>query len=80
MDGVACDGSRAPVDGATVQAASWTLTTGPDGRYAVWLPVKDNPLTLIASASYWLTVTAPAKLTAGATTTVNFTLHRTSCG
>jgi N-acetylneuraminic acid mutarotase len=79
VDGTACDGTKAPVDDATVQAGNWTLTTGADGTYAAWFPVKDSPVTVIASADNWLAVSAAAKLTAGHTTTVNFNLHRSSC-
>jgi hypothetical protein len=85
ISGRDCNSTVSPLDNATVQVNSaaggqWTLTTGPDGRYALWRPASDSPLSLIVTTSNWLAKTATAKLTAGQSTTANVTLTRPSCG
>lgn len=80
VSGKYCDGTTKPVDAATVQAGEQVATTGLDGRYVFWLPANTSSPTLIATASGWLAATAPASLKPGATTTVNLTLKRASCG
>jgi hypothetical protein len=46
----------------------------------LWLPAKDSPPSLIATAPHWLAGTGTARLTGGKTTTVNITLKPASCG
>jgi Carboxypeptidase regulatory-like domain len=78
VSGKPCTGSAAPIAGATVQvdtwAASYTLTTGSDGKYVLWLDKRNNPLTLIAAKDGWAPQTTTAKVTPGSPLTVNFTL------
>jgi N-acetylneuraminic acid mutarotase len=84
VDGADCSGTRAPLPGATVQvdsaAGDWTLTTSSDGQYRMWMDERDSPLTLIAVASDYLAQTTTARISAGKTTTVPFTLERAGCG
>jgi hypothetical protein len=84
VDGSGCNGTTAPLPGATVQVDSavggWTLTTSSDGQYAMWMDERDSPLTLIVVAAGYLAQSATAKISAGKTTTVPFTLKRAGCG
>ncbi|HEY2442544.1 MAG TPA: carboxypeptidase regulatory-like domain-containing protein [Streptosporangiaceae bacterium] len=84
INGRDCDGTVSPLDNATVQvnsaAGGWTLTTGPDGRYVLWRPAGDSPLSLIVTAGHWLAKTVTARLKAGAVATASVTLTRPSCG
>lgn len=72
----AADGS--PIAGATVEIDSWatsyTLTTGADGSYALWLDKRNNPLTMIVAKDGFKPQTATVKITAGATVTKNWAL------
>ncbi|HEY2579534.1 MAG TPA: carboxypeptidase regulatory-like domain-containing protein [Streptosporangiaceae bacterium] len=78
VTGLACHGPAAPLAGATLQintwAASFTLKTGSDGSYALWLDVRNNPLQLIAAMDGWQPQTATATITALKKATVNFAL------
>ena len=78
VTGLACHGPATPLPGATVQintwAASYTLKTGSDGSYALWLDVRNNPLQLIVALDGWQPQTTTAKITALQKTTVNFAL------
>ena len=78
MTGAGCTGSPAPLTGATVQidswAASYTLKTDKDGRYALWLDVRNNPLTLIVAKDGWAPQTRTVKITKLASTTADFAL------
>ncbi|MBM9507646.1 carboxypeptidase regulatory-like domain-containing protein [Actinacidiphila acididurans] len=78
--GVTATGGTAPLAGATVQidtwATSYTLTTGSDGTYALWLDTRNNPLTLIVAKDGYQPTTTTVKIQKGATTTSNFTLKR----
>src|SRR5262249_4126323 len=51
--GVRCDGSTAPLAGATVQIDTWaahyTLKTDANGDFGLWLDVRNNPLTIIVA-------------------------------
>ncbi|MFF7677645.1 carboxypeptidase regulatory-like domain-containing protein [Actinacidiphila glaucinigra] len=73
-------GGSAPLAGATVQidswAASYTLTTSADGTYALWLDVRNNPLTVIVAKDGYQPTVTTVKLTKGATVTADFTLKR----
>ena len=85
VQGLSCAGNKRPLDGATVQvdgtAGSWTLTTGKDGRYGLWLHQSASPVRLIATAAApWQAQTAQARIRAGKTTTAGMTLHRAGCG
>jgi N-acetylneuraminic acid mutarotase len=75
--------SSAALPGATVQvdsaAGDWTLTAGRGGAYGIWLDQRDSPLTLIATASGWQAATTTARVRAGRTTTVPFTLKHDGC-
>jgi N-acetylneuraminic acid mutarotase len=68
----------APLAGATVQINTWathyTLKTTPDGSYALWLDVRNNPLQLIVAKDGYQPTTTTVKIQKGATTTSNFTL------
>jgi N-acetylneuraminic acid mutarotase len=83
ISGRSCGGKTAPLAGVTIAvdsaAGSWTLTTGRHGRYGTWLDSADSPLTLIVTQSGWLAQTKTVKITAGKTTTADFTLRRNSC-
>ena len=67
-----------PLAGATVQIDSWasgyTLTTGADGTYALWLDTRSNPLTLIVAKDGYKPQTATLKLVKGSTVTKNWVL------
>jgi N-acetylneuraminic acid mutarotase len=78
VSGKPCSGSSAPIAGATVEIDSWaanyTLTTDKDGKYALWLDKRSNPLTVIAAKDGWAPQTATAKVSPAAPLTLNFTL------
>jgi hypothetical protein len=80
---VDCHGGSAPLPGATVQidtwASSFTLRTDANGGYALWLDVRNNPLTLIVAKDGWQPQTTTAKITRQTTTDVNFTLKPAGC-
>jgi Carboxypeptidase regulatory-like domain/Kelch motif len=83
--GKTCSGTTTPVVGATVQVSgahgTWELTADTRGSYGLWLDTNNDPLTLIVSAPGYQSQAAVATITAGATTTRNFTLTpTTSCG
>jgi hypothetical protein len=85
VTGRSCDGHTAPLPGATVQVngahGTWTLTTGENGRYVLWLDKDNSPATLIASQPGWQPQVTTAHITPRATTTRNFTLAQaTGCG
>ncbi|WP_431953727.1 carboxypeptidase regulatory-like domain-containing protein [Actinacidiphila sp. bgisy167] len=73
-------GGSAPLAGATVQIDSWatsyTLTTSADGTYALWLDVRNNPLTVIVAKDGYQPTVTTVKLKKGATVTADFTLKR----
>ncbi|MBY8880530.1 carboxypeptidase regulatory-like domain-containing protein [Actinacidiphila acidipaludis] len=68
----------APIAGATVQITTWathyTLKTGTDGSYQLWLDVRNNPLQLIVAKDGYQPTVTTVKIAKGATTTQNFTL------
>jgi hypothetical protein len=78
-----CDGSRIPLAGATVQinswAASYTLVTDASGTYALWLDVRNDPLTLIVAKDGWQPQVTQASISRLTTTTVNFKLKPARC-
>ncbi|MCM2424584.1 Kelch repeat-containing protein [Streptomyces sp. RKAG337] len=71
-------GAGTPLAGATVQINTWathyTLKTGTDGTYALWLDVRNNPLTLIIAKDGYQPTTTTVKIKKGAVTTSNFNL------
>jgi N-acetylneuraminic acid mutarotase len=75
---VTVSGTGTPIAGATVEidswAASYTLTTGKDGGYALWLDKRNNPLTMIVAKDGFKPQTATVKVIAGATVTKNWVL------
>ena len=80
-----CDGTTTPLADATVSVssarASYVLHTDGSGDYALWLPVADNPLSLIAALDGWQPQAQSAKIHDLQTTTSNFTLNTTdTCG
>ena len=78
ITGKVTTGASVPVAGATVQIDSWatgyTLTTGADGSYALWLDQRNNPLTLIVAKDGYRPQTATVTITAGATVVKNWVL------
>ncbi len=78
VNGAGCTGSPGPLTGATLQVGSWaaayTLKTDKDGHYALWLDVRNNPLTLIAAKDGWAPQTRSVKITKLTSTTADFTL------
>jgi N-acetylneuraminic acid mutarotase len=78
VSGKACSGTVAPIPGATVQidtrAASYTLITDSDGKYALWLDKRNNPLTLIVAKDGWQPQTRKVRVKPGSPLTANFTL------
>ncbi|MGC9666717.1 carboxypeptidase regulatory-like domain-containing protein [Planosporangium sp. 12N6] len=76
--GAACDGGTVPLAGATVQIDTWaahyTLRTDADGRYALWLDKRNNPLDVIVARDGWQPKYRQVKIAAGTTTTVDWTL------
>ncbi|MGH3380784.1 MAG: carboxypeptidase regulatory-like domain-containing protein [Actinoallomurus sp.] len=78
LTGAGCTGAPGALAGATLQidswAASYTLKTDKDGRYALWLDVRNNPLSLIAAKDGWAPQTRTVKITKLASTTADFTL------
>ncbi|MEU2744013.1 carboxypeptidase regulatory-like domain-containing protein [Streptomyces sp. NPDC007095] len=78
--GVTADGGTAPIAGATVQidtwATSYTLTTDTHGGYALWLDVRNNPLTVIVAKDGFQPTVATVTIKKKSTVTKNFTLKR----
>jgi hypothetical protein len=80
VSGKPCNGSAAPLAGATVEIDSWaanyTLTTDKDGTYALWLDRRSNPLTMIVAKDGWAPQTTTVRVTPAAPLVKNFTLKR----
>ncbi|HEX6195412.1 MAG TPA: S8 family serine peptidase [Jiangellaceae bacterium] len=79
VTGINCDGENTgPVADAIVQIdgrkRDVTLSTGPEGRYAYWMPVNNNALTMIVAAAGHIPQTRDATIKAGMTVTEDFTL------
>ncbi|HEY3505541.1 MAG TPA: carboxypeptidase regulatory-like domain-containing protein [Actinocatenispora sp.] len=66
--------------GATVQIDSWatsyTLKTGKDGTFALWLDVRNNPLTVIVAKDGYQPQVKTVSIAKGKTVTVNVTLKK----
>ncbi|CAG7656762.1 Kelch motif-containing protein [Actinacidiphila bryophytorum] len=71
-------GGGAPLSGATVQINTWathyTLKTAKDGTYALWLDVRNNPLTVIVAKDGFQPTVTTIRIVKAATTTADFTL------
>jgi hypothetical protein len=78
VSGRPCTGSATPLAGATVEIDSWaadyTLTTDKDGKYALWLDKRSNPLTMIVAKDGWAPQTTTVRVTPGTPLVKNFTL------
>ncbi|MGW1564055.1 carboxypeptidase regulatory-like domain-containing protein [Streptomyces sp. NPDC002144] len=78
--GATAAGGTAPIAGATVQidtwATSYTLTTDADGGYALWLDVRNNPLSVIAAKDGFQPTVATVTIKKKSTVIKNFTLKR----
>ncbi|HEY1916511.1 MAG TPA: carboxypeptidase regulatory-like domain-containing protein [Streptosporangiaceae bacterium] len=79
VSGLGCHTPAVPLRGSTVQVdghgASYTLTTGIGGRYALWLNVSRNPLRLITGQNGWQPQTRTVRVKAQQAVTADFTLH-----
>ncbi|CAG6391875.1 hypothetical protein NMG29_30890 [Streptomyces cocklensis] len=78
VSGTDCTGTTAAIRSATVQLDSWaesvTLKTDAGGAYAMWMDVRNNPLSLIVAKDGWAPKGATVKLAKGATVSEDFTL------
>jgi N-acetylneuraminic acid mutarotase len=83
ITGLGCTSGSAPIPGATVQidswAASYTLKTDASGRYALWLDVRNNPLTVIVAKDGWQPQTAQVKIAKKKTVTSDYSLKSATC-
>ena len=83
VNGQACNGSAAPLPGATVQvdswAGSWTFSTESDGTYAYWFNSAANPLSLIAAKDGYSPQARTVRLYRGESTRADFTLRKAGC-
>ncbi len=81
--GTGCDGTAGPIGGAVIRVDSWagvqTVRTDADGRYALWLDKRSNPVSMLIAKSGWSPQTASVKIKAGQTTIHDFTLQPTGC-
>ncbi|WP_405583194.1 carboxypeptidase regulatory-like domain-containing protein [Streptomyces sp. NBC_01190] len=73
-------GVASPLAGATVEVDSWTaeytLTTGKDGGYELWLDQRNNPLTVIVAKDGYKPTVATVKVVKGKTVITDFTLKK----
>jgi subtilisin family serine protease/N-acetylneuraminic acid mutarotase len=80
--GERCDGSTVPLPGATIaidsRASIHTLRTDADGRYALWLDQRHNPLSVIAGLDGWRPEVKEVEIRAGETTNADFVLFTTT--
>lgn len=79
VTGVSCDGQTSPLADATVHLSTWvmelTLFTGTDGGYAHWLDFRHSPFFVIVAKDGYQPQFRQTSITAGETTTENWTLH-----
>ncbi|MEC3998232.1 carboxypeptidase regulatory-like domain-containing protein [Actinacidiphila sp. DG2A-62] len=72
-------GAPAPLAGAVVEVdtknGDVTLTTGADGRYSLWLPAKDNPVTVIVAATGYRPATATVRIVKEGSVSADFALR-----
>ncbi|MFB7223718.1 carboxypeptidase regulatory-like domain-containing protein [Streptomyces sp. NPDC056227] len=78
--GATASGGTTPLAGATVEidggVASYTLTTGTDGTYALWLDAANSPLTVTVAKDGYKPTTTSVKIKKGQTVTSDFNLAR----
>ncbi|WUV30336.1 kelch repeat-containing protein [Streptomyces sp. NBC_01483] len=78
--GATASGATSPLAGATVEVDSWaaeyTLITGKDGGYALWLDKRSNPLTVIVAKDGYKPTVATVKVVKGALVVTDFTLKK----
>ncbi|MEE4542441.1 carboxypeptidase regulatory-like domain-containing protein [Streptomyces sp. V4-01] len=79
VTGRAADGTTTPLAGAVVEVDSrngdFTLATGTDGSYALWLPAKDNPLTVVVAATGYRPATGTVRIVKEGAVTADFALR-----
>ncbi|MEU8223226.1 S8 family serine peptidase [Kribbella sp. NPDC048915] len=82
VTGKACDGTSSALAGAVValdnRAGSWTLSTGPDGGYAVWLP-GGGKVRVVVAANDFRPVSVDVALRPGKAVELPITLQRLHC-
>ncbi|MEV4758648.1 carboxypeptidase regulatory-like domain-containing protein [Micromonospora sp. NPDC049559] len=78
VTGRGADGGAVPLAGAIVQvetkAGNHTLVTDADGRYRLWLPARDNPLTVVVAATGYAPTTRTVRIVRDGTVTADFPL------
>jgi hypothetical protein len=83
VTGTSCDGTSAPLAGASVWIAGrhhqYTLTTDTNGRYALWLDERESPLLLTASGDGWVPKVATVPVRPGRATVQDMTVARLDC-
>ncbi|WP_425553901.1 Kelch repeat-containing protein [Isoptericola hypogeus] len=81
--GVACDGTAAPLAGATVtvdaRSTGWTFATDENGSYAYWMDRRHSPLEVYGSKDGYRPEWTTAAIKGGQTTTVGFDLDEVGC-
>ena len=58
---------------------TFSLKTGPDGKYAFWAPAASNSYTLIASKDGFVSQAVNLNIKSGKTVTANFALRKVGC-
>ena len=83
VTGASCDGTVAPLPGATVwlhgRTDEFTIPTDADGRYIRWLDSANSPATVVVGLDGWTPQTTKIKLSGGRTTTLDVKIGRASC-
>jgi hypothetical protein len=60
-------------------AATHTLTTDAQGKYALWVDSAESPLTAIVSADGWQLASRTIQVSAGQLTHASFSLTQLDC-
>jgi N-acetylneuraminic acid mutarotase len=80
--GTVTSASGTALPGVTVQintwAATYTLKTDKNGHYALWLDVRNNPLSVIAAKDGYQPVVKTVRIVKGTTTAADFLLKPSS--
>ena len=83
LSGRTCSGAVVPLAGTEVwiegRDESHTLRTDAAGRYVLWLPVRENPLRLIAGDDTWIPRTVSARVAPGKVTDLDLVLRHIAC-
>lgn len=83
LAGRTCGGSVMPLAETEVwvegRDESYTLRTDAAGRYVLWLPVRQNPLRLVAGDDTWIPRTVTARVSPGKVTDLDLTLRNVAC-